>query len=90
MASAYDENWNLIGSVEVFDVATKSFSSSPVVSEISGLNGIAVEPESDNLICFISESTTASGVMRTYSSTGTMIKEYKTGISPFMLLNVIK
>ena len=88
MASSFDANWKLIGSVEVFDVATKSFSSSSVVSGISGLNGIAVDPESDNLICFVAESTTASGMMKTYSSTGTVVKEYKTGISPFMLLNV--
>ena len=88
MASSFDANWKLIGSVEVFDVASKSFSSSSVVSDISGLNGIAVDPESDNLICFVSESATASGMMKTYSSTGIKVKEYKTGISPFMLLNV--
>jgi len=87
MASAYDANWQLIGTVEEFDVAGGSFAASPVVSDILGLNGIAIDPESDNIICFVSESTTASGAMRTYSPAGKLIKEYKTGISPFILLS---
>ncbi len=87
MASSYDANWNLVGAVEVFDVASKSFSGTPIVSNITGLNGIAVDTESDNLICFVSESTTAAGLMKAYTPAGAIVKEYKTGIAPFMMLS---
>ncbi len=90
MASSYDENWNVIGAVEVFNTASKTFGASPVVSGITGLNGIAVDTESDNLICFVSESVTAGGLMKTYTPSGSLVKEYKTGIAPFMMLTVKK
>ncbi len=88
MTSSYDANWNLKGSIEVFDVASMKFEGTPFISDVSSINGLAVDPSTDNVVCFISESTTAGGLMRTYKTDGTFVKEYKTGISPFMMLNV--
>lgn len=88
MASSYDNNWNLIGSVEEFDVASKTFSGAPIVSNITGLNGISLDVETDNLNCFVAESSTAAGMMKSYTPAGVAVKEYKTGIFPFMMMSV--
>lgn len=86
MTSAYDASWNLSGAIAVFDTATKSFEATNLVEGISGLNGVGFY---DNKVCsFIAPSTTANGKFVTYSTDGTLIKEYETGISPLMLLEV--
>ncbi len=86
MTSAYDENWNLSGAVATFDIASKSFNSSFLIEGISGLNGIAFD--SDKVFCFVAESVTGNGLAKTYSEDGTFVKEYETGIAPFMMLTV--
>lgn len=86
MTSAYDANWNLSGAIAVFDTATKSFDATNIVEGVSGLNGIAFND--DKVFTFVSPSTTANGKLITYNTDGTLIKEYETGISPMMLLEV--
>ena len=86
MTSAYDANWNLTGAVATFDVAAKSFDSDMLVEGVSGLNGVAFN--NDKVFCFVSESVTGNGLAKTYSADGTFVKEYETGIAPFMLLAV--
>ncbi|RXQ91526.1 hypothetical protein EO244_12310 [Ancylomarina salipaludis] len=86
MTSAYDASWNLSGAIAVFDTATKSFEATNLVEGISGLNGVGFSD--DKVFCFVSPSTTANGKLVTYSTNGTLIKEYETGISPLMLLEV--
>ncbi len=88
MKSAYDDNGQIWGEVAVFDIAKKQFESQPIIKNISGINGISVYPNTDNLICFTAESVTSSGQMHTYNSQGTLLKSYKTGLAPFMLLTV--
>jgi hypothetical protein len=86
MTSTYDENWNLSGAVATFDVASKSFENKPIVEGIAGLNGVAYY--NDNVFCFVAESVTGNGMAKTYSADGTFIKDYETGIAPFILLTV--
>ena len=86
MTSAYDTNWNLSGAIAVFDTATKSFEAKNVVEGVSGLNGVGFND--DKVFSFVSPSTTANGKLVTYTTDGTLIKEYETGISPLMLLEV--
>lgn len=86
MTSAYDANWNLSGAVAVFDVASKSFKSQKLVEGVSGLNGVAYY--NNKVFCFVAESTTSNGVAKAYKEDGTFIKDYATGISPYMLLTV--
>jgi hypothetical protein len=86
MTSAYDANWNLSGAVAVFNTESKSFEANSLVEGISGINGLGFY---DNKVCtFISPSTTANGKFVTYDAEGTLVKEYETGISPMMLLEV--
>lgn len=86
MTSAYDANYNISGAIAVFDTETKSFAAKNLVEGVSGINGVGFY---DNKVCvFTSPSTTANGKFVTYDTEGTLIKEYETGISPMMLLEV--
>jgi hypothetical protein len=84
MTSAYDAEWNLSGAVSVFDVASKTFQSDNLVEGVSGLNGIGYY--NDQLFTFVSESVTGNGKAVVYNTDGTEDTNFKTGISPFMLL----
>lgn len=86
MTSAYDANWNLSGAIAVFDVASGAFESNMIVEGVTGMNGVGFM--NDQIFCFVSESTTSNGKAVTYQTDGTKVKEYETGISPFMLLTV--
>ncbi|MFN8254243.1 MAG: hypothetical protein U0W24_01055 [Bacteroidales bacterium] len=88
MTTAYDINWNLSGSVEVFNTLTKTFETEPLVSGISGLNGISVDKVNSDIQYFVAENATSNGKMVTIKPDGTFVKEYETGISPFMMLNI--
>lgn len=82
ITSAYDENWNLTGAVSVFDVANKTFSETPFVSDISGISGLSVNPVDNNVYIFTAQSTTGVGTMKIYSSEGSFKKEYEVGAFP--------
>jgi uncharacterized protein YpmB len=88
MTSAYDINWDLSGAISVFDTQSKTFSSTKLVSGITGLNGFSVNQQNDDIYYFVSESSTANGKMVAIKSDGTLMKEFETGISPFMMLTV--
>lgn len=86
MTSAYDAEWNLTGAIASFDVANKSFDSEMIIDGISSLNGVGFD--GTNILCFIADGVTGNGYVRSYSSSGTFIKENETGIAPFMMLTV--
>jgi hypothetical protein len=86
VTSAYDANYNISGGLAVFDVADESFESELLVDGISGINGVATLD--DNIYVFVSESVTSNGSARQYTSDGTFVKAYETGIAPFMMLTV--
>jgi hypothetical protein len=81
-------NWGDPGAVASFDVVSKSFDTNNFIDGIAGLNGIAYY--NDNVFCFVAESVTGNGKAKTYSADGTFLKDYATGIAPFMLLTVDK
>ncbi len=72
------------GSIAVFDVATKSFEAENLVDDVTSING--VDFYDDKVFCFISPNVTSNGKVVTYSTDGTKISEYETGIAPFMIL----
>lgn len=84
LASQYDENWNLSGSVFTFDVANGTFSE--FITGISGPKGVTVNPVDNKIYLFIGESVTAGGLMKIYAEDGTLENEFSTGISPNMAL----
>ena len=82
ITSAYDANWNLTGAVAEFNVASKSFSTKNLVSGISGVSGIAVNPHDDNVYVFSAPSVTGAGKMEIYSSSGSLVKSHAVGAFP--------
>ncbi len=84
MTSGYDANWNVSGGVAVFDVATKTFEASNLVENISGINGVGFYD--NKVVYFVAPSVTGNGKMVAFQENGTKLKEYTTGIAPFMLL----
>ena len=72
------------GAVSIFDIASKSFESEKLIDDVMGLNGLGFY--NNKLFCFFSNNVTSNGKAITYSEDGTKLKEYTTGIAPFMLL----
>lgn len=83
-----DGGWPPVGAINTFDVSKGEFLEEPFVTGITGLNGLAVNPETGNVYTFISENTTAAGKMVIYSENGDSITYHNTGISPSMALFV--
>ena len=82
ITSAYDANWNLTGAVAEFNVATKTFGPANLVSGISGVSGISVNPYDDNVYVFSAPSVTGAGKMDIYSSSGSLQKSHLVGAFP--------
>lgn len=85
-AAAYDANWVMVGGIQTFNTATKTFASSSLISGISGLKGVSVNPVDGNIYVFVSPSATTPGVMKIYDETGKSIADKIVGASPFMVL----
>lgn len=85
-AAAYNASWVMVGGVQVFNVASKTFAASPLVSGISGLKGVSVNPADGNVYVFVSPSSTTNGLMKIYDETGKAVTEKTVGASPFMAL----
>ncbi|MFV0554455.1 MAG: hypothetical protein ACK5LR_07095 [Mangrovibacterium sp.] len=71
--------------VSTFDTASKSFDKTPFASGVSGINGVSVNPENNDVYVFISASTTDNGTMKVYSN-GKFVKDYTVGVSPAMAI----
>lgn len=85
-AAAYDANWVMVGGVQVFDVSSKKFATTSLVSGISGLKGLSVNPIDGNIYVFVSPTVTGNGLMKIYSEAGTMVSEKTVGASPIMAI----
>lgn len=86
VAAGYDADWTMVGGVQIFNVTTESFEANSLVSGISGIKGLSVNPVDGNVFVFVSPSSTSNGVMKIYSETGEVIDEKTVGASPSMAL----
>jgi len=82
ISAYYDENWTLVGGVSVFDTNSKTFESEPVISNISGADAIAVNPDNDDIYLTTSPSFTDPGFLNVYGINGTHKNTYTVGVSP--------
>ena len=85
IAAAYDANWVLQGGVHVFNTSTKSYET-PVVENLAGINGVAVNPQNNNIYVLLAPSATEKGTMKIYNTAGTIVDEQETGISPCQVM----
>lgn len=82
VTGSYDIDYNFIGAVSEFDVASKTFDADPLINNISGVSGLSVNPKNDDIYVFSAPSVTGAGSMKIYSETGDFVKEYQVGASP--------
>ena len=86
VAASYDASWNLVGGVQIFDVASGTFESTALVSDITGINGVSVNPDNGDVYVFISNGSTTKGTMQIYSADGTYQETQTVGAAPAMAI----
>jgi hypothetical protein len=85
-AAAYDANWVMVGGIQVFNVSSGKFEPNSLLSGISGLKGLSVNPEDGNIYLFAGESVTGAGLMKIYKPSGELVKQEAVGASPTMAI----
>ncbi len=83
LSTGYDENSNIVGSAQVLDVTTGIFA--PFVDGLSGVNGLTVNPENDNVYIFGGSSSSEAGSVLIYNVAGSLADEFTCGISPYWI-----
>ena len=81
IASTYNEEWELVGGVKIFDIASKEFESTPLVSDAAGINAVGVNPVTGEILCMYNPGTT-NGTMEVREEDGSLLNTFETGISP--------
>lgn len=82
IASSYDSFWNLVGGVYVFNTDSKSFDENALISGISGINGVVVNPENEDIYVLTVPSYTDAGFLNLYGSDGLSKSSYSVGVAP--------
>ncbi|MDD6357670.1 MAG: hypothetical protein PUG15_06185, partial [Bacteroidales bacterium] len=74
----------LSGSVQKFDIANKSFST--FADNISGINGVSVNPFNDDVYVLKSPDATTAGEVDIYGSDKQKKKTITAGLSPYWVI----
>ncbi|WP_163715520.1 hypothetical protein [Mangrovibacterium lignilyticum] len=82
VAAGYDANWNMVGGIQVFDTATKTFEETPLISNVTGINAVSVDPENGDVYVLISTGGLTKGEMNVYSADHTLKAEETVGANP--------
>ncbi len=85
-AASYDAEWNLVGGIQVFDVASGAFETEPLLSDVTGINGVSVNPENGDIYVFVSNGSTTKGSMQIFDADGTYEDTKTVGAAPAMAL----
>ncbi len=86
VAASYDAEWNMVGGVKVFDIASKNFKASNLVSDITGINGVSVNPVNGDIYVFISNGSTTKGNMQIFNAEGNKANEKTVGAAPALAI----
>lgn len=82
VAAAYNASWQMVGGVQVFNTSTKAFESTPLVSGVTGINAVSVNPENGDVYALISTGGNSKGEMRIYSSAHVLKATKTVGANP--------
>jgi hypothetical protein len=74
-------NWIQTGKIEIFDVASQQFSTTPFIAA-DGINAVSVDPNTNEVHCLFNPAATQNGKMEIRSSSGGLKATLETGISP--------
>ncbi|MFV0291423.1 MAG: hypothetical protein ACK5IJ_11095 [Mangrovibacterium sp.] len=83
-AASYNENWEMVGAVKKFNTSTKTFESD-LASNITGIQGVSVNPENDNVFIAVSNGVSDKGEVHIYEN-GTLKATKTAGADPLMTL----
>ena len=72
----------IVGGIQVFDTATKTFEETPLISEVTGINAVSVDPENGDVYVLISTGGLTKGEMKVYSADHTLKAEKTVGANP--------
>lgn len=82
VTASYDANWVKVGGIKVFNTTSKTFESTPFVTDLTGINGVSVNPANDDVYVLMAPSATANGSLRVYTKNGVLKDTKVTGIGP--------
>lgn len=82
VAAGYDASWNMVGGIQVFDTATKTFDANPLISDVTGINAVSVDSENGDVYVLISTGGLTKGEMKVYSADHTLKAEETVGANP--------
>lgn len=85
VASVY-VGMDAVGGVRIFDVSAKVFEEDALVSDITGINGVAVNQVDGKIYVFVSKGVATNGDMVIFSSDETEEATKKVGAAPAMAL----
>ncbi len=88
VGGSYDSFYNYSGGIYVFDTELKSFESEPLLTGVSGINGVYFNKQTELVYVMVSQSTTANGLLSFYNTNGELQEEFSTGIAPSWILDV--
>ena len=86
VAAAYDASYNMVGGVQIFDTETKTFESSSLVTGITGINGVSVNPVDGKIYVYITNGSSDKGEMQIYSEDETFEETKNVGAAPAMTI----
>ncbi|MCW0481560.1 DUF5074 domain-containing protein [Gaoshiqia sediminis] len=86
VAAGYDANWNLVGGVQVFNTTSKTYEAEPLVTGVTGLNGVSVNPVDGKTYVFVDKGSTVNGDMMIYTTEGELEATKTVGSSPAMAI----
>lgn len=81
ISAAYDSNWVMQGSVNVFDTNSKTYTKN-IITNLSGPKGLTINPKTNDLYVMTSEGSTVPGLLKIYNATGGFKKQHSVGLSP--------
>lgn len=76
----------VVGGVYIFNTQTKKFEQEALVSDVTGIKGISVNPENGDIYVFIDNGTNVNGEMMIYSANHELLSTKTVGASPAMAL----
>lgn len=81
-AAVYNESWKLEGNISIFNADNKEFEREFLEESVTGIQGVSLNPETEQVYVLVSNGTGTAGACRIYNEDGTFVKEVETGISP--------
>jgi len=78
------DNWVQKGAIYAFDTQSKVFSE--FISNLTGANGVSVNPVNNDVYVLMSASSTEAGSVSIYNANGEHQKDLTVGISPYWTL----